>query len=108
MMKVSRISRSRRKPKKNTTAYGLDKAFAVLFFNFVLLVIMLEVKPNDLSTSTFCPYLRHLLTKLKNEKKTTAEDQELSKTLVRIVGWEAQHPAKVKRDFQVFGKQQTE
>ena len=57
-----------KKQKKNTTAYGLDKAFAVLFFNFVLLFITLKVKPNDRQDTPFCPYLRHLLTKLKNEK----------------------------------------
>ena len=102
MMNISRISPSRISQKESATAYGLDKAFAVLFFEFVLLVITLEVKPNDLKDPPFCPYLRHLLTKLKNEKITTAKYQELSQTVVRIVGWEPQHPAKVKRDFQVF------
>ena len=68
MMNISRILRSRKNPKKNTTAYGLDKAFAAIFFNFVLLVITSKVKPNDLQDPPFCPYLRHLLTKLKNEK----------------------------------------
>ena len=49
--------------KTHTIAFGLDKAFAVLLFNFVRLVITLKVKPNDLQDPPFCPYLRLLLTK---------------------------------------------
>ena len=39
MMNISRTSRSRKK-QKNSTAYGLDEAFAVYVFNFARLVIV--------------------------------------------------------------------
>ena len=87
------------------STYGLDKAFGVLFFNFVRLVITSKLKPNDLQNPPFRPFLRYLLTKLKTKKNAGAKYQELSKTVVRIVGWEPQHPAILTRDFQVFGKQ---
>ena len=45
--------------------------------------------------------------KIKTNKITNATNQELSKTVVRIVGWEPEHPVTLKRDFQVFGKQDT-
>ena len=39
------------------------------FLNFVRMVITIKVKPNDLQDPPFCPCLRHLPTKLKNEQK---------------------------------------
>ena len=52
MMNISPISRSRKK-NTHTIAYGLDKAFAVSFFNFVGLVVTLNVIPNDFQNPHF-------------------------------------------------------
>ena len=55
------------------STYGLDKAFGVLFFNFVRLVITSKLKPNDLQNPPFRSFLRHLLTKLKTKEKAGAK-----------------------------------
>ena len=70
--------------KKKASTYGLDKAFGIMFLNFVLLVITSKLKPNDLQNPPFRLFLHHFLTKLKTKKNAGAKYQELSKAVVRI------------------------
>ena len=51
------------------------------------MVITLKLKPNDLQNPPFCPFLRHLLTKLKTKKKAGAKYQERAVQICSQNSW---------------------